>query len=317
MLERRPLPHLQPQRVFFNYPNLQFEFNNTSTINRVSLPIFPLLSTMARYPYVVNLAVPWSNRVNRAKSPAKPFRFLDLPKDIRFVFYDVFFEGSQITLKKHRSQLIQDDIFDIYLGHPDGPQADPTTLTLTCKTIYAETRLHFIRSTRFFVPGVNVWSGSLFVAMNRSLSNFTLGNLRYLDGLPFTGSDSVFEPNPALGPILKLLPALRVCASKVVSIQLPFSESKFKQCLSDGPAYVFHDLGGGRTAQQFLSQCGVNTSTGPEYIMSLVMSYRTLRVTTKGKKIWFWENMVCETFTPEQHAVVTQLSGTISALLVY
>lgn len=188
-------------------------------------------------------------------------RFLKLPAEIRQLVYDHLFQGTGFHFRR------TDDGFRLAIK---APGRHVLSLPLTCKTIYAEARIRLVHSIRLDLSkpgGRTAPTDGLSLAMGRALSDFTLNNVRYAAGMPLSKSTGL-EPNPDFGILIRRLPAVRVCVSPPVDVEV--SKTLLDRWVTKGPEALFKKLCS-FGSQDFLDKCGVERIYGPQCIMRLMV----------------------------------------------
>lgn len=233
---------------------------------------------MAKYPVPIQVLSDFRTgktgrrvKTREANVENSQFDFLCLPQEIRFVFYDHFFQGGVLKVK---------GLLDIKLK---APGLHIFSLPLACKILYSETRPFLIRGTvlKFARPTLLCNLSFLPLALDRSLSDFTLNNIRYIDSMPLIMDDCSWHdfmfaghlrPNPNFGRIIAQLPSLRVCVTREIILHdnSPMSTAK-NQCKIKGPSHILQQRRG-QNLKDFLLDCGVDLTTadsGPQIVVTL------------------------------------------------
>lgn len=163
---------------------------------------------------------------------AAAFRFLDLPKGVRFVFYDHAFHGLQVEAFTRTNGPKDDEELELHMAGDStttgpsrmvitGPGRKFLGLPLACKQVFAETRHHLVQSTALVLninPSVCGVS-TIPTLLLGCLSDFTLDNLRLLDCFPIMPWDPMSERAADavhFRRIFRQLPSLRFCVGRRV-----------------------------------------------------------------------------------------------------
>lgn len=220
------------------------------------------------------------------RKPRTKFNFLDLPTDIRCVFYENLFHGIELECSPVSAKLLKQakaipsksasnrkkEDSKPFLVKIYGPGHHVFSLLLTCKLIYGEARLALARATMLSLGALSYkGESSLAPSLGCSLSAFTLENIRYIDGLPLVvydfqkmgpmDLDPQMEPNPDFGGVMQMLPNLRVCVAAPIRLdEETMHQSLVKKIRSEGPAIFFrHHFD--KSPQDFLRACGVDNAS--------------------------------------------------------
>lgn len=184
------------------------------------------------------------------KGHVKEFDFLALPPEIRCLVYEHVFHGMELecgysigTKRVGETKPLQP--YYVLIG---ARGLDAISLPLTSKQIYAETRLYLVRAMKLvFNVGYEprfLHKISFATPLYRSISDFTLENIRYIDRVPLpltmTTLDSIPAPDD-YHSLLRPFTSLRVC----VAIEMKFSHIPMRlirKCRDEGPACFFKFL---------------------------------------------------------------------------
>lgn len=202
-----------------------------------------------------------------AASQNDTFRFLDLPTDIRCVFYDNFFPSIIIDIRpENRLGQTGDIVVDV-----QAPARHITALPFVCKKVYGETRRHLVRRFKLQITGFPTYyvnSRVLTESLKGCLSNFTLQNIRHLSNLQLGRCGPIFS----VSHFIELLPALRVClASPKKFLNKDIPVSVLEQCRRKGPRALFKFLYRGKP-EEYLENRGIDTTAKrPEYILPFTL----------------------------------------------
>lgn len=198
----------------------------------------------------------WLSRAQSDYRVDGPFKFMNLPPELRWMVYDEVFVNVK-TLCLVRRGDHPADISNNMLPHV-------ASLPLTCKKVYGETRILLVRAMKLEIRRQNLWNGTHVQEhhfLRSGISSFTLDNVRVLEGLPLAVDLRSREPNRDVGKILKLLPSLKICVFFVeyyISRDDSPSPEMVDRWRLGGAVRIFRHWSGGQDPRDYLEEAGVD-----------------------------------------------------------